>query len=78
MIKQEKRFQEKEFLTMLQEIIGDKGFYNPIPQFKCDTLYNLAWGERSNGKSYGTVSAGLLRYVLYGEKMAIIRRWKKH
>lgn len=76
MIKQEKRFQEKEFLTMLQGIIGDKGFYNPIPQFKCDTLYNLAWGERSNGKSYGTFSAGMLRYVLYGEKMAIIRRWK--
>ena len=72
----EKRFHEKAFLSTLKEIIGNDGYYNPIPQMMEDTYYNIAWGERSNGKSYGIQAAMLIRYIMYGEKCALFRRWQ--
>ena len=40
-------------------------------------LYNLIIGERSNGKTYGTLEYGLQRYFSGQGKMAIIRRWEE-
>lgn len=40
-----------------------------------DASYYLAIGERSNGKTYGTLTYGLERYFETGEEFAYIRRW---
>lgn len=39
--------------------------------------YNIVFGERSNGKTYGTLQYGLERYFAGQGKMAIIRRWEE-
>ena len=39
--------------------------------------YNIIFGERSNGKTYGTLNHGLEKYFSNGGKMAIIRRWEE-
>lgn len=39
--------------------------------------YNIVFGERSNGKTYGTLNLGLERYFSGHGKMAIIRRWEE-
>lgn len=39
--------------------------------------YNIVFGERSNGKTYGTLQYGLERYFAGLGKMAIIRRWEE-
>lgn len=39
--------------------------------------YNLIIGERSNGKTYGTLQHGLEEYFSNGGEMAIIRRWEE-
>ena len=42
-----------------------------------DAYYYVVFGERSNGKTYSTLDYMLERYFLYGEKLAIIRRYKE-
>ena len=37
--------------------------------------YNVIYGERSNGKTYGTLEYGIQRYFEDGSEMAYIRRW---
>ncbi len=44
---------------------------------KEDALYNIIFGERSNGKTYSVHEYGLNRYLQYGEQMAIVRRWEE-
>lgn len=39
--------------------------------------YNIIFGERSNGKTYATLSYGIKRYVEKGEQFAYIRRWRE-
>lgn len=39
--------------------------------------YNVVFGERSNGKTYGTLQYGLERYFSGKGKIAIIRRWEE-
>lgn len=39
--------------------------------------YNLVIGERSNGKTYGTLEYALKKYVSDGLEIAYIRRWKE-
>lgn len=45
----------------------------PILSKKCQ--YNVIWGERSNGKTYGVLKHGIKEYVKHGGQIAYIRRW---
>lgn len=38
--------------------------------------YNVIFGERSNGKTYAVLKRGLENFILKGEQLAIIRRWR--
>ena len=40
-------------------------------------LYNIIFGERSNGKSYAVLLYILTDYVKNGNQGAILRRWKE-
>lgn len=40
-------------------------------------LYNVIFGERSNGKTYAVLEYGIKRYFEHGEQTAIIRRWSE-
>lgn len=39
--------------------------------------YNIVFGERSNGKSYGTLEYAVEQYVNAGREIAYLRRWKE-
>ncbi len=39
--------------------------------------YNIVFGERSNGKTYGTLQHGVERFFEHKGKIAIIRRWEE-
>lgn len=41
-----------------------------------NAIYNLIFGERSNGKTYAVLSYALEQYVKTGNQLALIRRWK--
>lgn len=42
---------------------------------KKNALYNVIYGERSNGKTFAVLKEGVKRYWENGEELAIIRRW---
>lgn len=42
---------------------------------KC--IYNMIFGERSNGKTYAALKHGLEQFCVDGKQMALIRRWKE-
>ena len=39
--------------------------------------YNIIFGERSNGKTYGVLQYGLEKYFENGSRIGIIRRWEE-
>lgn len=39
--------------------------------------YNMIFGERSNGKTYGVLQYGLEQYFEHGSRLGIIRRWEE-
>lgn len=39
--------------------------------------YNVIFGERSNGKTYGVLQYGLEQYFDHGSRLGIIRRWEE-
>lgn len=39
--------------------------------------YNVIFGERSNGKTYGVLNYGLEQYFDHGSRLGIIRRWEE-
>lgn len=44
---------------------------------KKKAVYNVIFGERSNGKTYATLKEGLENYVKTGGQIAYVRRWKE-
>ena len=40
-------------------------------------IYNIVFGERSNGKTYGVLEHGLEEYFEKGSRIGIIRRWEE-
>ena len=42
---------------------------------KLHCIYNVIFGQRSNGKTYSVCEKGLQRYCENGERMAYIRRF---
>ena len=52
-------------------------YYNLTPILKKKAVYNVIFGERSNGKTYATLKHGLEQYFKDGSQIAYIRRWKE-
>ena len=52
-------------------------YYNLAPILKKKAVYNVIFGERSNGKTYATLKHGLEQYFKDGSQIAYIRRWKE-
>lgn len=52
-------------------------FYNTSKIEKKDCIYNVIFGERSNGKTYALLKKGLQNYVKGGFQFAYVRRWKE-
>ena len=42
-----------------------------------NAIYNVVFGERSNGKTYGVLQYALERYFSDGSRLGIIRRWEE-
>lgn len=81
-MKSEKFYLESEFLRVLtdaQKWIAKKkkqtGFFDPVTMIMYDTLYIVVYGERSNGKTFGALLCALVRFFLYGDLFAVVRRW---
>lgn len=78
----EAHYHEQEFYDRLQEIFdwikatyGKEGFVNPLDVLKFHCLYYIIFGMRSNGKTTAAMICAMLRYVMYGEPCAIVRRF---
>lgn len=52
-------------------------YYNLKNILKKNAVYNVIFGERSNGKTYTTLKHGLEQYFKDGSQLAYIRRWKE-
>lgn len=52
-------------------------YYTTTKIDKKDAVYNVVFGERSNGKTYALLTKGLKQYVKDGKQMAYVRRWKE-
>lgn len=52
-------------------------FYNTKKIDRKNAIYNVIFGERSNGKTYALLKKGLQEYVKDGSQLAYVRRWKE-
>lgn len=52
-------------------------FYTTTAIDKKDAVYNVIFGERSNGKTYALLKKGLKNFFSTGHQMAYVRRWKE-
>lgn len=52
-------------------------YYSLRNILKKNAVYNVIFGERSNGKTYATLKHGLEQYFKDGSQLAYIRRWKE-
>ena len=52
-------------------------YYSLKNILKKNAVYNVIFGERSNGKTYATLKHGLEQYFKDGSQIAYIRRWKE-
>lgn len=75
-------YHESAFIEMYRKVqnyllekTGQSGYFDPMEIIPLDTLYYMVFGERSNGKTFAVLVICLIRYVLYGEKFAYLRRW---
>lgn len=51
-------------------------YYSLKEILKKKSLYNIIFGERSNGKTYAVLKHGIEQYVKTGSQLAIIRRYQ--
>ena len=52
-------------------------YYSLDNILKKNCVYNIIFGERSNGKTYAVLKYGIEQYFKNGGQIAIIRRWKE-
>ena len=52
-------------------------YYSLDNILKKNCVYNVIFGERSNGKTYAVLKYGIEQYFKNGGQIAIIRRWKE-
>ena len=74
MKKSEKTVREN-MLSVLPKMSKSDDYYSIREIFMRNALYNMIYGERSNGKTYSVLEFALWCYVLFGYELAIIRRY---
>lgn len=52
-------------------------YYSLKPILKKDAVYNVIFGERSNGKTYAVLKYVIEQWVKHGKQFAYVRRWKE-
>ena len=52
-------------------------YYSLKNILKNNAVFNVIFGERSNGKTYDTLKHGLEQYFKDGSQLAYVRRWKE-
>lgn len=52
-------------------------FYSLENILKKNSVYNVIFGERSNGKTYAVLKHGIEEYFKTGGQIAVIRRWQE-
>ena len=52
-------------------------FWDIHPILSKHAKYNVIFGERSNGKTYGVLQYGLEQFFEHGSRLGIIRRWEE-
>lgn len=52
-------------------------YYTPDRIEKKNAIYNVVFGERSNGKTFALLKRCLADYLKTGNQMAYVRRWKE-
>lgn len=52
-------------------------YYSLNKILKKNAVYNIIFGERSNGKTYACLKYGIVEFCKHGGQLAIIRRWKE-
>lgn len=52
-------------------------FYSPKNIIEKDCVYNMIFGERSNGKTYSILKYAIEQHHKTGGQLAIVRRWKE-
>lgn len=57
--------------------MSKRKFYNLNRIKKKKAVYNVIFGERSNGKTYAVLLEGLKVYIETGGQIGVIRRWKE-
>ena len=60
----------------MKKQLRKKYYWSPDDIIKKNCTWNVVFGERSNGKTYGVLDYFLDRYLNHGYQMAIIRRWR--
>lgn len=55
----------------------NNNFYSLDNILRKRAVYNVIFGERSNGKTYSVLKHGIKEYFTHGGQMAIVRRWKE-
>lgn len=56
----------------------DKNKYYSLKNIlKKNSVYNVIFGERSNGKTYAVLQYGIDQFIKTGGQIAIVRRWKE-
>ena len=50
-------------------------YWDIFPILSKQAQYNIIFGERSNGKTYGTLKYCIEEYFAKGDEFAYIRRW---
>ncbi|MCS5737116.1 phage DNA encapsidation protein, partial [Herbiconiux daphne] len=52
-------------------------YYNTNAIDKKNAVYNVIFGERSNGKTYALLLKGLKEFIKTGKQIGYVRRWKE-
>lgn len=50
-------------------------YYSLSEILKLNAVYNMIFGERSNGKTYACLKYGIEDYIKKGRQLAVVRRW---
>lgn len=56
--------------------MSDKKYYSLKNILSKDCIYNIIYGERSNGKTYAVEDYALKDYITNGNQLALVRRWE--
>lgn len=68
-------YTHEELIKAIFDLNERLNYYSLGRILENDCQYYIIFGERSDGKTFSVLEYGILKYLFYGEKMAIIRRY---